>query len=1096
MFSASSLRLAYSKPANYIAAKEPGYRNLLLFVLAVSMLPILLNFLGISFSVLNETVLHKSPNISATEKLRGSYLATFFECCSFCIAAATIYMSYLHFSIRKDHVTPVIATALLCSAMLDGVHVLVTDRFIGLESDSTKFSTLTWLISRTYNAAVIFLIPLIILNRNDSEPKGRFSGRFISPVAFAFAAVTFLLIVTLLNLKALPQINFTCPITNRPCDGLPLLLFAINLFVVLPFFFGRFSNIFSFALLLSMIPAIVCQAYAMSSHEFYDNGYIVSKGLKAFSYLVPFLGLSLNYMQNQKSEESLLKKLTEREYFITRLTGSAPNAIYLFSMPHGDLMYSNRNILSILGYDESVSDSLGQRPFSKIVAPEDKQVIEAHMADVLKLKDEQVYEFEFRVLDASGELRWLSCREVVFARDEQGLPSQILGGAFDITALKQTQEQLDASKKQFEAIFNQTFQFIGLFDTEGRILKINQSGLNLLQIEMEAVRGLYAWDLACFDVFPASREKLKNAVHKAAAGFTDHTRLEITKPNGSIAITDFSIKPIRDINGKVVQLLPEAHDITENARSAEKVERSERFLAQAQKLAKLGSWEWNVKTNSLYWSEEVYQIHGFDSEKDKPDFDSWMHTIVPENRDYVLSAINTALENGENYEVEFRCQGKRDGRYRTIFTRGLVVRDDNGAPLSMMGTTHDVSEQREFTDRLLKSSSLYRSLAQNIPKTWVLLFDTNLTCTLSEGVLPQLPGFNPGETEGTDIRPITELLLSGELPAGNQTEDLLKSVLNGSEHSFERSSSGLYYCINFLPVRDENGVVIYGMLKVSNDTENVNRRKELESMVAELNRSNTELEQFAYIASHDLQEPLRKINTLGGRLADKAGETLSPEGLDYLRRMQNAAMRMNVLISDLLQYSRVGRRNMHEFTEVKLDNVLENALSDLESVINKANAQIEFTNLPVVSGDETRLEQLFRNLISNAVKFTKTGESPRLSISARPASEEEMVFMDLKSDFGYCTVQFRDYGIGFDNKYADRIFTIFQRLHNRSDYEGTGIGLAICRKVAENHGGILIAEGKPGEGAVFTLYIPGTMNNIIPTKELIDEKAIADSFGS
>jgi two-component system, LuxR family, sensor kinase FixL len=248
----------------------------------------------------------------------------------------------------------------------------------------------------------------------------------------------------------------------------------------------------------------------------------------------------------------------------------------------------------------------------------------------------------------------------------------------------------------------------------------------------------------------------------------------------------------------------------------------------------------------------------------------------------------------------------------------------------------------------------------------------------------------------------------------------------------------------------------------------ITQRKRAEQTLSEqadkLARSNGELEQFAYVASHDLQEPLRKIQAFGDRLKTKYDTTLGPEGLDYLTRMQNAAARMQALIQDLLSLSRVAS-NTKPFTAVDLGDVVRVVVSDLEVRVHERNGRVEAADLPVVFGDRGQLAQLFQNLIGNGLKFQKPGESPVVNVWSEAITASE------GSGAGW-RITVEDNGIGFDEKYRDRIFQIFQRLHGRNEYEGTGIGLAICRKIVERHGGAIAAHSSPGAGAKFVITLP------------------------
>jgi PAS domain S-box-containing protein len=236
----------------------------------------------------------------------------------------------------------------------------------------------------------------------------------------------------------------------------------------------------------------------------------------------------------------------------------------------------------------------------------------------------------------------------------------------------------------------------------------------------------------------------------------------------------------------------------------------------------------------------------------------------------------------------------------------------------------------------------------------------------------------------------------------------------------------------------------------------------LQLTAAKLALSNRELEQFAFVASHDLQEPLRKIQMFGSGLERQLGETIPQEARDYMNRMQQAADRMQTMISGLLELSRVNTRG-RQFEPLNLTGVVEDVISDLEARVHRTGGQIELEALPSMEGDLFQIRQLFQNLIGNALKFHKPGVPPVIHISSTIS----------RSYHSSCiTIYVEDNGIGFDQADAGRIFQPFQRLHGRNEYEGTGLGLAICQKIVDRHGGRISVESRVGEGTKFSITLP------------------------
>ena len=238
------------------------------------------------------------------------------------------------------------------------------------------------------------------------------------------------------------------------------------------------------------------------------------------------------------------------------------------------------------------------------------------------------------------------------------------------------------------------------------------------------------------------------------------------------------------------------------------------------------------------------------------------------------------------------------------------------------------------------------------------------------------------------------------------------------------------------------------------------QREELRTFTAQLEASNRELEEFARVASHDLQEPLRKVQAFGDRLKAKCADALPDQGRDYINRMQNATERMQNLINDLLTFSRVTTR-AKPFTPVDLAVIAQQVLGDLEIRIEETGGRVELIDLPTIHADATQMRQLFQNLIGNALKYRSPQHPPVVRVQG-----------ELFDNDRQCRITVADNGIGFEMKHAERIFAVFQRLHGRGEYEGTGVGLAVCRKIVERHGGAITVQSHPGEGSMFAVVLP------------------------
>ena len=329
--------------------------------------------------------------------------------------------------------------------------------------------------------------------------------------------------------------------------------------------------------------------------------------------------------------------------------------------------------------------------------------------------------------------------------------------------------------------------------------------------------------------------------------------------------------------------------------------------------------------------------------------------------------------------------------------------------------------------------------------------------------------------------------IAGALDAYSMTKAVILRINEIENKLFLERNQGLINNINALPFIVGlisvfsiimGFITFFSIYKYNKAQQVANReiqafQEKLRDQIQLLDDSNKELEQFAYVASHDLQEPLRKITAFSDLLNEQYAGQLEGDGKLYLNRITAAAVRMRNLITDLLEYSRAGRDKDGEVKEIKLTKVIKEIIEDIEITIQEKSAAINYSKLPKVYGLETEFRQVFQNLISNALKFSKPDEAPVINITSEAAPAkliEKLPTLDQNNK--YHLIKVTDNGIGFDPTYADRIFSIFQRLHGKNEYEGTGIGLSITRKIIEKREGLIYAESTPGEGSVFHILLP------------------------
>lgn len=282
------------------------------------------------------------------------------------------------------------------------------------------------------------------------------------------------------------------------------------------------------------------------------------------------------------------------------------------------------------------------------------------------------------------------------------------------------------------------------------------------------------------------------------------------------------------------------------------------------------------------------------------------------------------------------------------------------------------------------------------------------------------------------------------------------------------------YAENFIKFNDQGEVLEYcGIIK--DITENYRFKKALEQKIEQLDKSNSSLQEFVYVASHDLQEPLRKISTFTERINTKYKESLDEEGQSYLKRVLASAGNMQTLLEDLLDFSKLSFGEK-KFEQVNLQHCINGVISDLELKIEESQTVVKCDESPDIEAFPSQIRQLFSNLINNSIKFKKEHEAPVITIACDSVNHKDYPQFPLVENKDYVRITVEDNGIGFDEGFSERIFKIFQRLHGKAEYKGSGIGLAICKKIVDNHHGFIFANSKPNVGSNFTILLPQTQS--------------------
>jgi PAS domain S-box-containing protein len=758
------------------------------------------------------------------------------------------------------------------------------------------------------------------------------------------------------------------------------------------------------------------------------------------------------------------------------------NLFHVHQCTDWQLSYISPQIESVLGFSAEAFQEAGS--FTGIATDQEKEHLIQKLVQVCSLPEGSSLSFENYLLDRSGKRRKFFHRFQVYNRKEDGTASEIIGISQDITQ----EEDLLVEKHKSQALLEETEK---TFRSGSWIINLQSQRvvwskglwqlLGVPEKDIAAQEALQAGDLEYYYryVHPEDvaivREKTSLIFEEGRVMAYDH---RIINRQGEIRTVYLKGKWLEE--GGQVRVIGSITDVTEEREAARRLEESLTLLSQSEKTFQYGSWIWHLATDEVVWSEGMMQLFGYSPDE----FSSQVRTvnfyfehIHPEDQEELMAFIKKQVYeranpiNGALFVTQQHRIRTAQGEERCVEGRGKLI-VEKGQIVKVLGSTTEVTNQRAAYTRLFRSEMLMTESERLLQYgSWEWAPDTD-TLHWSEG-LWKVFGFAPGAF------PLSfETYMERIHPADKQhlVETIQQTQESGNEfeveHRFIRADGEVRYMAGRGKVyRDAKGHI----LRMQGSAADVTRLRqyefELEQKIRDLNRSNQELEQFAYVASHDLQEPLRKIIAFGDRLEMRCGSLLNEEGKQYLSRMSDSARRMKLLIENLLNFSRLTRKNQ-PLEPTDLNEVLQAVLIDLEVKIQEKQAQFRADQLPIIAGIASQIHQVFLNLIGNALKFSKPDQIPQVAIRYALADPQLVQQQGLDSSRPYHCILISDNGIGFEQEYAERIFFIFQRLHGRMEYEGSGIGLAICKKIAENHNGQIFAQSSPGEGATFGLLLP------------------------
>ncbi|KDN55624.1 PAS domain-containing sensor histidine kinase [Flavobacterium seoulense] len=751
-----------------------------------------------------------------------------------------------------------------------------------------------------------------------------------------------------------------------------------------------------------------------------------------------------------------LEAAEKQRRLYSSITNNTPDLVYVFDLNY-NFTYANKALLKMWG--KSAKDAIGKGLRDNGYEEWHALMHEREIDEIVATKKMIRSTVSFPHAELGKRIYDYILTPVV---NEKGIVEAVAGITRDITDIKLSEQKRELSERRLKSMIEQTPA--PTLVLKGDDLVIEQINKHMLQM---IGRGKEIIGMPLIDVLPELKgqyvwEQVKNVYNKGIS----FDQSEVLVPhNRTGKICDYyynlAYRPLID-DGQITGMIQVAVDVTEQVVARKKLEESEnRFRALI-----------NASSDVVYYINADWTIMsnldgGFLSGHSNL-VSNWLNKYIhPLDKEKVIHLISESILNKSIFELEHRILNADDS-IGWIFSRVVPILDHDNEVIEWFGNSSDITSQKEIQEVIKESEEKFRLLADMVPQ---IIWTSEPDGFVDYYNKRWYEYTNSKETELGDAS--WYLLLHPDDVKG--VEELwYKSIKEGDSYQVEfrlkNANTGQYrwFLGQALPVKDKTGAITKWFGTCTDIHEHKTVTEKLELLVAErtkeLQRSNEDLQQFAHVASHDLKEPVRKIKTFTSRLEEYYKGNIDETAAKFIDRIHVAADRMFNMIDGVLAYSKINA-NLRQSTLVDLNEVIKNIETDLEVALQRSNGIIKYDHLPTIEGATVLLYQLFYNLINNSIKFAKDDIAPEISITS-----------EIDSDTNTAIITLKDNGIGFRSDQADLIFETFSRLNSKDKYEGTGLGLSLCKKIAERHGGKITASGSNANGAEFIITLPLKQN--------------------
>lgn len=717
--------------------------------------------------------------------------------------------------------------------------------------------------------------------------------------------------------------------------------------------------------------------------------------------------------------------------------------------------------------------------FLKGLHPDDRQRVDEVVQGTLQQESNGYYNTEYRTVGLEdGKLRWIAAKGRAFFTE--GKPYRFIGTVLDITERKASEDALKQSHERLRE---------ALLVASTGTWKIDlQSGVDTRDASLNNILGLGAKESqtpvgdSFTRIHPDDKERIRLSLERAVTERTVYDEeCRIFLPNGEMRWLRDRGQVVTNEKGEPCYIIGAAIDITDQKKKEEELKISEERFRGLFDNSAVGMAMVNLNGRFLQVNPVFEELFGYSREELlQIDMQTLTHpAFMAASIKRLQQCITGQVEGFTDEKKYIRKIGEEFWGQVSV----SMVKDLSGNPKHFISVISNIHEKKLAEEALKMQVRVLESMDEGVSVS-----DEKGIILYTNAAEDSMFGYAPGELIGQHVS-----VQNVYTPEENQAivasviEELRsKGFWNGEWHN-RRKDGTAFFTYSHITSLDlgERRVLVCVQRDITEEKKNkeflqqsaevlekrvLERTRELKEANEQLERSNAELEQFAYITSHDLQEPLRKIKTFASRIEDELTGSGQQTVLNHLSKVTTSAERMSVLIKDLLNYSRLTKEEK-AMEPVDLNEIVGDVLSDLEVLVSQKKATVHAAGLPTIKGIRLQINQLFFNLIGNSLKFSKPGVAPDIRITAERLSPS-VAYQEGLKPAAFNRIIFRDNGIGFNPKYSEQIFEIFQRLHSREAFAGTGIGLALSKRVIENHHGIIRASSEEGKGATFIIYLP------------------------